>query len=378
MSKPLIIYHKNCADGFGAAWAAYRKFGEDGAEYLALEYNSSKEETLDMGFSTNRFGRDIYILDFSFSPEVMYYLRQLAKSITWLDHHKSAFIEHGYSPEKRVEQSTAGYGEAWTKTVLDPDKSGCVLAWEEFCPGLPVPMILQLIQDRDLWEFKLAGTKAFHMALSCFPYSFENFNLANEEWETLIISGTIMQGLFENQVTNLAKTSQALVLEGVECQGRVVNAPKAFSSELGSVLAMEGAFGATWFVNSAGEVEVSLRSVPGFDVSVIAKSFGGGGHATAAGFKTKLENLVFKQGVLHICKQPPVQQLSKDDLERALGWPQCSLIKVSDGFVTTRDAVWWKEESGPKKVRVNEHLENIGEFPGLYSIAEPKFRLVYE
>ena len=39
---PLIIYHDNCADGFGAAWAAYKKFGADGAEYLPMNYNNPR------------------------------------------------------------------------------------------------------------------------------------------------------------------------------------------------------------------------------------------------------------------------------------------------------------------------------------------------
>ena len=41
---PLIIYHDNCADGFGAAWAAYKKFGADGAEYLPMNYNDKRVE----------------------------------------------------------------------------------------------------------------------------------------------------------------------------------------------------------------------------------------------------------------------------------------------------------------------------------------------
>jgi hypothetical protein len=28
MKKPLCIYHGNCADGFTAAWAVWRRFGE--------------------------------------------------------------------------------------------------------------------------------------------------------------------------------------------------------------------------------------------------------------------------------------------------------------------------------------------------------------
>ena len=35
--KPLVIYHANCADGFGAAFAAWLKFGDE-AEYQAAQY----------------------------------------------------------------------------------------------------------------------------------------------------------------------------------------------------------------------------------------------------------------------------------------------------------------------------------------------------
>lgn len=31
--KPLVIYYANCADGFGAAFAAWTKLGDD-AEYV--------------------------------------------------------------------------------------------------------------------------------------------------------------------------------------------------------------------------------------------------------------------------------------------------------------------------------------------------------
>ena len=34
MSKVLCIYHANCADGFGAAWAVHRALGDD-VEFVA-------------------------------------------------------------------------------------------------------------------------------------------------------------------------------------------------------------------------------------------------------------------------------------------------------------------------------------------------------
>jgi nanoRNase/pAp phosphatase (c-di-AMP/oligoRNAs hydrolase) len=39
-----------------------------------------------------------------------------------------------------------------------------------------------------------------------------------------------------------------------------------------------------WFQNAEGKYVYSLRSRHGFDVSELAKKFGGGGHAGAAGF----------------------------------------------------------------------------------------------
>ena len=35
--KPLVIYHDHCTDGFGAAFAAWLKLGDD-ADYLPMAY----------------------------------------------------------------------------------------------------------------------------------------------------------------------------------------------------------------------------------------------------------------------------------------------------------------------------------------------------
>ena len=46
-----------------------------------------------------------------------------------------------------------------------------------------------------------------------------------------------------------------------------------------------------WYVDSAGKVRVSLRSEGDYDVSGIAKRYGGGGHKNAAGFTATLEDI---------------------------------------------------------------------------------------
>ena len=81
--KPLVIYHDNCGDGFGAAFAAWLKLGDD-AEYCACQYG-------DKNFVIPPLkDRDVYILDFSFTRETMNVFFEDAKRVVWLDHHTSS------------------------------------------------------------------------------------------------------------------------------------------------------------------------------------------------------------------------------------------------------------------------------------------------
>lgn len=80
--SPIILYHANCDDSFGAAYSAWMHFG-DNAEYRPVQYGDpvSVEPLI---------GRQVYILDFSFSPDTILAMSQVATQITLLDHHKSA------------------------------------------------------------------------------------------------------------------------------------------------------------------------------------------------------------------------------------------------------------------------------------------------
>lgn len=67
----------------------------------------------------------------------------------------------------------------------------------------------------------------------------------------------------------------------------VVDCPYALASEVGHRLCQlypDRSFSALR-VHSTSGTSYSLRSANGFDVSVVAAKFGGGGHAGAAGFR---------------------------------------------------------------------------------------------
>lgn len=80
--KPLIIYHRSCPDGFGAAYSAWLRFGDE-AEYLPMQYGEEFNPDLCKD-------REVYILDFSFPKDKMLEILNKCDKMVWLDHHISA------------------------------------------------------------------------------------------------------------------------------------------------------------------------------------------------------------------------------------------------------------------------------------------------
>ena len=291
--KPLIIYHDNCADGFGAAWAAWFKF-RDTAEYLPMNYNDKRVELYDYGnglsFPVPLAGRDVFILDFSFKPDVMDAMLKVANHVTWIDHHKTAFEDYNFDPTMRHEATDPELN--WTY-VLDPNHSGCVLAWRHFNPGFVMPIGLDYIEDRDLWKWCMPKTRDFATGLRSEPFSFERFNRVMWLPDIAIDVGQSMNKLFDQQLADVTKWPMPVDLYDVDDVmhgGLCVNCTPNFSSEAGNILAKKSeTFGMTWVLSDDGHVNVSLRSIGEFDVSKIARNYGGGGHRNASGFKVPFE-----------------------------------------------------------------------------------------
>ena len=75
--------------------------------------------------------------------------------------------------------------------------------------------------------------------------------------------------------------------------GLAANCPPHLQSDVGHELANQsGTFGLLWFIDKDNNCRCSLRSNGDYDVSAIAKAFGGGGHRNAAGFTTDIQTLL--------------------------------------------------------------------------------------
>lgn len=315
--KPLVIYHADCTDGFGAAFAAWLKLGDE-AEYLPMNYGDTK---LNHPFDLREMviGRDIYILDFSFIRLVMEHILVDAKRVVWLDHHKTAFEMwcDKYERGMRWHELQGRSDEVFI--LLDDNKSGAMLAWEYFHPDTTPPKLIKHIDDRDRWQFKMEGSKELHAALQSHkPWSFRQWArdfspidmgdskasfAQTQAYSLLMKEGEAILRAQDQNVTRMAKKARKCCIwkhcgdilderNLFEVNGLAVNA-NLHQSELGHDLAKKsGTYGLIWYVDAGGAVNCSLRSEGDYDVSEIAKAFGGGGHKNAAGFVTDIDTLM--------------------------------------------------------------------------------------
>lgn len=305
--RPLVVYHDACADGFAAAFAAWLKLGDE-AEYLPMVYGDENHRGAVL---LKVAERDVYILDFSLPKEVTEQVFVLASKVIWLDHHKTAFemwcpentdftLVHDCQP-----RGIAPGSELLAEVILDNNRSGAMIAWEYFHPDLPVPILLKYIDDYDRWQFKLKGTKEVNKALWGYaPWSFE-------QWKGFLVDGTAH---FSTQGAAILRTHDRNVQDVLKyavrkCtlkdtgyydydddnfiwEGLAANCSTCFTSDVGHELAdQSGTFGLLWVLDKDGKVRCSLRSNGDYDVSAIAKTFGGGGHKNAAGFETDIGTL---------------------------------------------------------------------------------------
>lgn len=275
--KPLVLYHGGCWDGFCAAWIARKALGD--IEAIPVQYGQDPP--------IKECGRDVYILDFSYSRQVMKIIIGQPGKVVVLDHHKTAQAElEGLQNDSTIRP------EVDPVIIFDMNKSGGRLAWEYFFqrvePCDPAPWLVDYTEDRDLWRHKLDWTKEINAWLRSFPLDFDlwdKFSLVSpgcEAWDMRIDAGSAILRAEKQIVDQHVRNASEIEMDGHKVLA--VNATVQFS-EIAGELAKNRPFGACYFIRSDGKRVWSLRSCgDGVDVSAIAKWHGGGGHKNAAGF----------------------------------------------------------------------------------------------
>lgn len=303
MKKLLCIYHANCADGFGAAWAVRHALG-DMVEFHAAAHQDPPPDVA---------GRHVLIVDFSYKRPVLLEMGAKARSIVILDHHKSAAedladfaLPAPYQDWHKGDLHPVAEGSPPIAALFDMERSGAIIAWDFLHPGVEAPMLLQVIQDRDLWRFEMPWTRAVQTVIFSHPYDFavwDELRARCGDRQTLLqmaAEGEAIDRKHQKDCAELIKTTRRFMLIAGH-RVPVCNLPYTMSSDVGHRLCVEWQgdleqdgvtakmppFAACYWDTDKGRV-FSLRSDDrhgGVDVSAIANLYGGGGHRNAAGFR---------------------------------------------------------------------------------------------
>lgn len=305
MTDKLVIYHGGCRDGFASAFVFWTNRLFKDARFFEGYYGQLPPYYLmhkDM---------EIILVDFSYKKDIIFGLLEHCKSITILDHHKTAEAELKDLKHDRI------------KITFDMNKSGASLAWEYCYPIKAVPWWVKYVEDRDLWKNALANTKEINAWISTWTFDFQTWS-DRTFWSSTVPEDFIIRecrhkgaACLEKGLQYCREVSKNAILvdifklsieyfeqhdehnsvkELIVSDVMIVNAPQCDISELLDFILEEKkqivAMG--WWQNQSGEFQYSLRSRGDYDVSEIAKLFGGGGHKNAAGFQSKY--------ILHVMK----------------------------------------------------------------------------
>lgn len=262
----VIFYHKKCPDGFGAAYAAWKKYG-DMADYIPVGYGDAVPEGLE--------GKEVFLLDFCFElPGEIEKLNQITKRFVILDHHESS--------KARV--------ESVPEHVYDASRSGATIAWSFFHPDTPIPKLLMHLEDGDLYRYQLPGTLDIYSLVIIQPQDFKLWDRLVQRLESPKTRPAFMRKAaqathyFEAFADMSVEAAKKVRFEGYECYFTTTLPSITMRSYVANRLYTKLPPFALVVTAHPDGFGVSIRSDGSVDVSKIAAKYNGGGHPGSAGF----------------------------------------------------------------------------------------------
>lgn len=270
----IVIYHKNCPDGFGAAWAAWKKLG-DAASYIPASYGDVIPEGV--------AGKEVYVVDFSYDEQRLRDIEGKAKRLVVIDHHKGG--------EPHV--------TATKEHVFDLTHSGAYLAWQYFHPGTKVPDFIDYLSDGDINIYTKPDAHIICTYICSTQKTFEAFERVYEEMEDMskrahvVEKGKALEGYKDFILEPALNSIHFINLAGTTLPAVNCVFPMDEKSDLIHRIYDLYPPVAMSYRYDDGEWKVSLRSNGDFDCTVLAGKFGGSGHPGSSGFAITAETGVF-------------------------------------------------------------------------------------
>jgi oligoribonuclease NrnB/cAMP/cGMP phosphodiesterase (DHH superfamily) len=267
-----ICFHHNDPDGH-ASGAIVRYALGDAVTLIESDYNGTSIIPWDLVEQAEQ----VIVTDFSFPVADMQCLAE-GRELVWIDHHKSALAEF------------AGIADHWPG-IRDVSEAACVLTWRYFFPHRPVPKAVILVGDRDTWRWAEKDTGPFNESLHSRDHHANNAAF----WKPLLeddpstLEKMIEEGVWlrEIKLRKVERTMKARSFE-VRFEGyRTLAVNTRGSGDVGNYgrdCGYEIVYAYVDEMRVEGLTTVVTLYSNQVDVSVVAKRYGGGGHAGAAGF----------------------------------------------------------------------------------------------
>lgn len=282
-----IIYHEvapgvGCPDGLASAWVTSKAIGE--AELIGRMYNDDREWPFEPEDEDT-----IYLVDFSLPVAELQGIVS-GVDVVVIDHHKTAW-DNLKDAEWQLEDNV--------KINFDMEECGATLCWKHFFPDQPIPVFLEYIKDRDLWNHKLESTAEVHAAYAKLGRTFELYErlapMSRQQFlDFMVPVGKPAVDERRAKVKAIAARQELGTVAGYENTLHVKLAEDGSEDWLTSDVCQnmylkhpEALFVACWVPNTSSWSLRSNKDGNNTDVGAIAKANGGGGHCNAAGFKVQ-------------------------------------------------------------------------------------------
>lgn len=287
----LCFYHADADGRCAGFWVMKSAKRNDGYElHQAIEINYG----IPFPFEIIRPDEQVYIVDYSISPQEMMQLLEITENVTWIDHHKTAIEKYeGFDWNVRGVRYDGVAGCMLTYAYLNHMTifgEGSIGPFEKWMSD-EAPLFTKMIADWDVWKFDFGDdTRNFITAFNSYDASpesdfWDRFGRPGRPGD-IYVRDMIQEGIIMNkQRDGWAKGYMELGFE-VEFEGYSI-----FAANLGRCNSEyfkslpEGKYDAFMpFVFDGDKYLVSIYSKT-IDVSKIALKYGGGGHKGAAGFQ---------------------------------------------------------------------------------------------
>ena len=327
----VVYYHHMCCDGFGAATVAYKYYRDQQkkkklpvyqVKYLPMRQRVDDQlqqlKSLVDEYPIKAQRPKIICFDVSVTPTAYQYMKEYFVDFEIHDHHIST-IQH-FQPNSIPEEYH-----------VDTTYSGCVLAWKYYFPKHPVPKYLQYLQDRDLYTFKLAHSRAINESLFFqIPIEFQQNDISHPNFENWL--PLLNPGFFSKQFSELKTVGKILLSKKRKEVNKMTrdhylnftklifqdsNPAQSPANPLAQPTILHE-YNVCWTISNihrselgerimhlhsdkidfaiileinAEETGLSFRSSKNFDITQVAEILDGGGHPDAGGFKIKNDEI---------------------------------------------------------------------------------------